>query len=150
MKFINAIIGGFTGAIALNLLHETVRRYDSKAPRVDLIGEEALSKSISAVGIKPPEGKDLYFATLAGDVLSNGLYYSIIPVGNPRYIWPRAAVLGLSAGFGALKLTAPMGLNDKPVNRTEKTKALTVVWYLFGALVAAGVFQRLQNRSADL
>jgi hypothetical protein len=150
MKFINAIIGGFTGAIALNILHETVKRFNSKAPRVDLIGEEAISKSLLEIGVNPPEGKDLYFATLAGDILSNGLYYSIIPVGNPNYIWPRAAVLGLSAGFGALKLTAPLGLNDKPVTRTEQTKALTVLWYLFGALVAAGVFQKLQHKSGDI
>jgi hypothetical protein len=146
MKFINAITAGFTGAIALNLLHETVKKFDAQAPRVDLIGEEALSKSISSMGIKPPEGQSLYLATLAGDVLSNGLYYSGIALGNPRYIWPRAAVLGLSAGFGALKLTAPLGLDDHPVTRTEKTKALTVVWYVFGALVSAAVFQKLQDK----
>jgi hypothetical protein len=44
MRLINSLIGGFAGAIALNILHETVKRYYDKAPRVDLVGEEALEK----------------------------------------------------------------------------------------------------------
>jgi hypothetical protein len=31
------LIGGLAGALALNLLHETYKQFDSKAPRVDLV-----------------------------------------------------------------------------------------------------------------
>ncbi|MDB5021607.1 MAG: hypothetical protein JWQ28_2734 [Pedobacter sp.] len=147
MKLIQALIGGFAGAIALNLLHETVRQFDSKAPRVDLVGEEALTKGLSAIGIDPPTGNSLYAATMAGDVISNGIYYSAIGLGNPKYIWLRAAVTGISAGVGALTLPKPMGLDDTPVTQTEKTGALTVAWYLFGALVTAGVLSKLQHKN---
>jgi len=147
MKLVKALIGGFAGAIALNLLHETVRRFDPKAPRVDLIGEEALSKGLSAAGIDPPKGDKLYAATLAGDILSNGLYYSAIGIGAPKFLWIRAAVVGLSAGIGALELPEPMGLDDTPVTRSERTEVLTVSWYLFGALVTAAVLSRIKNKN---
>jgi hypothetical protein len=147
MKLIKALIAGFAGAIALNLLHETVRHIYPKAPRVDLVGAEALTKTMSAVGIDPPSGDKLYAATLAGDVLSNGLYYSAIGLGNPKYIWIRAAITGLSAGLGAVTLPKPMGLNDKPVTRTEQTVVLTVAWYLLGATVTAGVLSKLQHKN---
>jgi hypothetical protein len=147
MKLIKALIGGFAGAIALNLLHETVRQFNSEAPRVDLVGEEALAKGMSALGIEPPKGRNLYTLTLASDVVSNGLYYSAIGIGNPKYLWIRAAITGLSAGIGAVTLPEPMGLDDSPVTRTEKTMALTVAWYLFGALVTAGVLSKLQQKT---
>jgi hypothetical protein len=147
MKLIKALIGGFAGAIALNLLHETVRQFDRKAPRVDLVGAQALTKGMSALGIDPPKGAKLYTATLAGDVLSNGMYYSAIGLGNPKYMWIRAAITGLSAGIGAVTLPGPMGLDEAPVTRSEKTIALTVAWYLFGALVTAGVLSKLQHKT---
>jgi hypothetical protein len=144
MKLIKALIGGFAGAIALNILHETVRKFDPEAPRIDLLGEEALSKSLKALGIHAPVGDKLYAATLAGDVFSNGIYYSAIGMGNPKYLWIRAAISGITAGIGALKLPEPMGLNDAPVTKTDKTKMLTVAWYLFGGLVTAAVLQKLK------
>jgi hypothetical protein len=147
MKLIKALIGGFAGAIALNLLHETVRQFDPKAPRVDLVGAEALTKSLSALNVDPPKGDKLYAATLAGDVLSNGMYYSAIGIGNPKHIWLRAAITGLSAGIGALTLPGPMGLEDAPVTRTDQTKLLTVSWYLFGALVTAAVLSKMKPKS---
>lgn len=147
MKLLKALIGGFAGAIALNLLHETVRQFDPEAPRVDLVGEEALTKTATALGINPPEGNTLYTATLAGDVLSNGLYYSAIGIGNPKYIWVRAAITGLSAGIGAITLPEHMGLDERPVTRTDKTKLLTVAWYLCGALVTAGVLSKMQRKT---
>lgn len=146
MKLVKALIGGFAGAIALNLLHETVRRFDRQAPRVDLIGEEALSKGLKAVGIDPPQGDKLYAATLAGDIFSNGLYYSAIGIGAPKFLWIRAAVIGLSAGIGALELPEPMGLDDTPVTRSERTEVMTVSWYLFGALVTAAVLTALKDK----
>lgn len=146
MKLLNALIGGFAGAIALNILHETVKQYYDKAPRIDLLGEEALEKSMEAVGAEPPEGKNLYLATLAGDIISNGLYYSAIGMGGTKNIYIKGTVAGLAAGIGALELPGPMGLDDLPVTYSKPTKALTVSWYLFGGLVAAAVITALENK----
>jgi hypothetical protein len=145
MKAITNMIGGLAGAIALNILHESVKRMDHDAPRIDLVGEEALSKSIESLGGEPPEGDALFAATLAGDVVSNALYYSMIGVGKKKNLVWRGAAYGLAAGLGALALTRPMGLSDAPITKTEKTKVLTVAWYLFGGLVTAFTIKGLQK-----
>ena len=139
------LLGGLAGAIALNLLHETYKRIDAKAPRIDLVGEEALSKAIELTGKQPPTGNNLYTATLAADIASNALYYSLIGNGDKRNILLRGAVFGMAAGVGALVLTKPVGLSDAPVTRTGKTKVLTVAWYLTGALVTALTIRALDK-----
>ncbi len=140
------LLAGLAGAIALNVLHELYRHYDKEAPEVQLIGEEALSKIAKAADIKPPKGEKLYAYTLAADVVSNGLYYSMIGIGKSNYI-TKAILLGTAAGVGALKLTKPLGLNDKPIKKTGKTKLLTVVWYTSGALVTALTLTALNKRN---
>src|SRR5690606_17296284 len=104
MKLLRAAAAGFAGATALNLLHETVRRLDSGAPRIDKLGEEALVKSANALNIDPPAGDHLYEATLIGDVVSNTAYYTMIGMGGDKGVILRALTLGLTAGVGALKL----------------------------------------------
>ena len=145
MKVITNVAGGLAGAVALNILHESIKRLDHDSPRVDLVGEEALTKIAESVGIEPPKGNALYAATLAGDVLSNTLYYSLIGVGKKKNLLLRGVGYGLAAGIGALTLTKPMGLSDAPVTRTNKTKILTVAWYLFGGLVTAVTVRELRK-----
>ena len=129
------LLAGFAGAIALNVLHEGLRRKDKTAPGVGLLGEEAVQKSLQHIGLQINNEQALYGTTLAGDLLSNTLYYSVIAVGDKKYIWPKAIFLGLSAGIGAIKLPEPMGLNPEPVAETSKKQILTVGYYLFGAIV---------------
>jgi len=145
MKLLSALLGGLAGAVALNILHETVRRFDRDAPRVDLIGEEAISKSMDAVGIEPPQGDRLYKVTLVGDLISNTIYYSTIGLGDDKNILIRGLSMGFVAGIGAIELPKPMGLDDAPVSRSDKTKLLTVVWYVAGALVTAVVTKALRR-----
>jgi hypothetical protein len=145
MKTIINLAAGLTGAVALNLLHESAKRLDHQAPRVDLIGEEALFKTMKAVGIQPPTGNALFTATLAADLLSNALYYSLIGVGKKKHVVLRGLAYGTAAGLGAVVLPAPLGLRDAPVTRTPKTKVLTVAWYLFGGLVTALSIQGIRN-----
>lgn len=145
MRVIKAIIAGFAGAAALNILHETVRKYDADAPRIDLIGEEALSRSMNSLNLESPKGKDLYLATLAGDIISNAIYYSAIGMTGKKNTYLKGAVAGLTAGLGAIKLPDKMGLDDKPATRTDKTKVLTVAWYLIGGLVTAAVFNSFKK-----
>ncbi|TDE15360.1 hypothetical protein [Dyadobacter psychrotolerans] len=145
MKEITNLAGGLAGALALNILHETVRRFDSEAPRIDLVGEEALTDIIESTGADAPKGNTLYAATLAGDLISNALYYSAIGLGNEKDILWRGAGYGLMAGAGAVFLTKPLGLNEAPVAKTTKTKVLTATWYLFGGLVAALAIRGLKT-----
>lgn len=146
MKILKAILAGFAGATALNVLHETVRRLDSDAPRVDRVGEEALTRSMNSLNLEAPTGNNLYAATLAGDIISNGIYYSAIGMAGSKNIYLKGAVAGLTAGLGAIKLPDKIGLNDKPVTKTKKTKILTVAWYLIGGLVTAAVFDQLKKK----
>jgi hypothetical protein len=145
MKLISALLGGLAGAVALNLLHETIKKIDKNAPRVDLVGEEALSKTMEAAGIDPPKGDQLYTATLVSDLISNTIYYGTIGLGADKNIISRGLGMGLLAGIGAVKLPKPMGLDEAPVARTDKTKLLTVVWYTTGALVTAVVTKALRK-----
>lgn len=148
MKGIENLAGGLAGALVLNILHETVKRMDKDAPRVDLVGEEALSKSLETVGVEPPKGDALFGATLAADVFSNALYFSAVGAGKKKNLLLLGAGYGLAAGFGAITLTKPLGLNDKPVNRTTKTQALTVAFYLVGGLVSALTIKALRKKNA--
>ncbi|MEN0057176.1 MAG: hypothetical protein AAGC65_26095 [Mucilaginibacter sp.] len=145
-KTISSIIGGITGAITLNIIHQTVKQFDHDTPRVDLIGEEALSKALAKVNIEPPTGDALFTATLAADLLSNAAYYSFIGLVKKKHLITAGALTGLAAGIGALTLTKPMGLSDAPVTRTEKTKLLTVAWYTIGGLVAGAVMLSLRKK----
>lgn len=146
MKPLKALGSGLAGACALTALHETLRRVDPKAPRMDLLGMTALAKILRAIDANPPKGSVLYAATMVGDVVSNALYYSQATVGDKKDIWKRATILGLSAGLGAVALPKPLHLNPAYSNRTTRTKWLTVGLYLAGSLVTAGVFQLLQNK----
>lgn len=144
-KLINNLVGGLAGAVALNVVHQVVKSFEHDAPRVDLIGEEALSKGMEGMGLTPPTGNALFAATLTGDVISNALYYSTIGFGNKKTILLRGAAFGMAAGIGALTLTKPMGLSDAPVTRTDKTKILTVAWYTIGGFVAALTIRSLKK-----
>ena len=61
---ISSLIGGAAGASALNIIHQAAKQFDHDAPRVDLVGEEALSKTIKKVRLEPPTGNTLFAATL--------------------------------------------------------------------------------------
>lgn len=145
-KILSSLIGGFAGAAALNIVHQTVAQFDHDAPRVDLVGEEGLSKGLEKVGLQPPAGNNLFPATLAADLISNAAFYSLAGLAKKKHIVPVAAGIGLVAGVGALTLTKPLGMSDAPVTRTEKTKLLTVTWYTFGGLVAGAIMLSLRKK----
>jgi hypothetical protein len=145
MKTIINLFGGLAGALALNGLHQAYQLVDHDAPRVDLVGEEALTKIMESAGAIPLKGNALFAATMAADVLSNAFYYSIIGIGKKENVIVRGAMYGLAAGIGALTLTKPLGLSDAPVTRTDKTKVLTVAWYLIGGVVTSLTLKALRK-----
>ena len=145
MKILPSLAAGFAGAIALTALHETVRRLRPQdAPRMDVLGERGLRKILRLEDLPQPDHATVYSATMLGDVLSNGLYYSL--AGSGKHSLSRGAVLGVLAGVGGVVLPGPMGLGTAPSNRTPQTQAMTVAWYTVGGLVAGLVSQALRQR----
>lgn len=143
MKAIHAVEGGIAGAVALTLVHESIRKVIPQAPRMDLLGMNAISKGLRLAGARTPSERKLYAATLVGDLFSNALYYSFAGIGKRENAIVRGAVLGLAAGLGAVLLPKPMGLNPKHSNQTLQTQLMTVGLYVLGGIVAAAVMKRL-------
>ena len=145
MSKIQNLLAGLGGAIALNILHESLKRKGQDMPRVDLLGEEALQKTLNQFGTGISDQKTLFNATLAGDIVSNTIYYSMIGGGSGKHVWQRAVSLGVAAGIGAITLPKPMGLNPEPVTKTTKAKTLTVAYYLAGALVTGCILKAIKG-----
>ncbi|QIP15808.1 hypothetical protein G8759_25845 [Spirosoma aureum] len=135
---------GLAGAVALNVLHETVRQFVATAPRADLLGMRSIAKGYRAIGEQPPRGNKLYSMAILGDVVSNALYYSLVGVNKEQSVLTGAA-LGALAGVGAVTLPGRIGLGEKPTNRTTATAVMTIGWYLFGGLVAGAVFKQIKS-----
>ena len=145
MKLLPSLAAGFAGAVALTIVHETARRLrPHDAPRMDVLGERGLRKMLNLADLPQPSEGKAYTATMLGDILSNGLYYSA--VGSGKHSVQRGLVLGVAAGIGGVVLPGPIGLGEAPSNRTPQTKAMTVAWYTVGGLVAGAVAQALQKR----
>lgn len=127
----------------MTITHETLRRILPQAPRMDVLGMRAISKTMKKIGKEPPADDDLHTWALIGDVVSNSLYYSL--TGTGQGAWLRGGLLGAGAGAGALLLPGPMGLGTDPSNRSTETQAMTVGIYLLGGLVAAAVGSALAS-----
>lgn len=85
------------------------------------------------------DDRSLHRLTLAGDLVSNSLYYATIAAPTAQQTWGRAIGFGVAAGAGALLLPERMGLGTPPHSEHRSNQAMTVAWYLAGALVAGAV-----------
>lgn len=137
MKVAESILGGLAGSVVLNILHQALVSIDEDAPRMDVVGKEAVTSAFENADVKAPRGNTLTGLTVAGDLGANTGYYAMIGGAKDKDLLLRGAGYGLLAGIGALSLPAPMGLDGAPVNRTIKTKILTVGLYLLGGLATA-------------
>lgn len=146
MNATNALVGGLAGAATITLLHESIRRVVPEAPRMDRLGMQAISKGLKKAGKKVPKEDTLFTVTMAGDLLSNAIYYSAVAIGSEKNIWVRGSALGLAAGLGAVLLPGPLGLNNKYSSRTVATQVMTVGLYVTGALVATAVIKLLNKK----
>lgn len=145
MRTTNALVSGLAGACALTLLHESARRVLPDAPRVDLLGMRAIARLMREGGQEPPERETLFGLALAGDLLSNALYYSLVGAGRPEGAPARGALLGFAAGALAVALPGPLGLGSGASARTPATALMTAAWYTAGGLVAGAVCRRLTS-----
>jgi hypothetical protein len=100
-----------------------------------------------AAGQQPPDDDKLHAMALAGDIISNSLYYSLVGAGERRTVWVRGALLGLGAGVGAVLLPEPLGLGSEPTARTPATQAMTIAWYLTGGLAAAAAYRMMTDEN---
>lgn len=141
-----ALASGAAGALVLTGLHEATRRVVPHAPRMDVIGERALARTMAAMGSRPPRGKILFRQTLAGELISNTLYYGVIGAGSRSRALRRGLLFGMMAGVGAVLLPPRLGLGHSPGGKAPLTPLLTLALYTAGGL-AAGAVARLLNDS---
>ena len=132
---IKSTIGGLAGACALTILNESVKKLDKDAPRMDLLGMNAVARLMKGNSLLALTAGKLFPVALAGDLVSNSLYYSMADSGDRKKTLIRGGLLGLGAGLGAVVLPRTLGLNEDATTRTLKTKVLTVTWYVLGGLV---------------
>jgi len=104
---------------------------------MDVLGMRAIAQTMEEAGKRPPAEDKLHTWALAGDIVSNALYYSL--AGTGKQAWLRGGLLGAGAGVGAVMLPGPMGLGTAPSGRTTQTKVMAFGLYLLGGLVAAAV-----------
>lgn len=144
MSGMTALGSGLAGALALTAVHETARQQITTAPRMDMLGMQAIENGFCSVRAQPPQGTALYELAMVGDIVSNALYYSMVAAGTPEGALLRGAMLGLTAGLGAVVLPKPLGLQPQ-LNRTNATHAMTIGWYLLGGLAAGAAYQMLSR-----
>lgn len=143
---VKSTIGGLAGACTLTLLNESVKKLDKDAPRMDLLGMNAAARLMKGNSILAQTAENLFPVALAGDLVTNSLYFSMAEGGNKKDTLIRGTLLGLAAGFGVVVLPKTLGLNEEATTRTMKTKILTVTWYLIGGLVAAAAINLMQKK----
>lgn len=140
-----AVSAGVAGALMVTGLHEAARRVVPHAPRMDVIGQRALSRSLKALHRRPPRGRQLFRTTLAAELLSNTLYYSLAGAGSRSRRLRRGLLIGLAAGLGAVLLPPRLGLGYPPGEKLPLTPLLTIAWYTAGGLTAALIARQLDG-----
>jgi hypothetical protein len=146
MRALYALEGGVAGATALTLLNETLKKAIPNAPRLDLLGMNALAKGLKVIGAKTPQERKLYGWSLTGDIISNSIFYSFAGIGKKENALGQGAALGLLAGMGAVLLPKPMGLEETHSSKNIQTKLITVGLYVVGGLVAAAVMKFIDRK----
>jgi len=132
------ILAGLGGAIALNLLHETIRKNFDNVPEINKVGEEALNKTLAKADAEITDHDKLYAATLAGDIIGNGMYYATTATTGFNI------ASGLAMGIGAITLPQKIGLDENPVAESTQKKVMTVAYYLFGAIVTKFIYDKIK------
>ncbi|MBK1439707.1 hypothetical protein JHJ32_06915 [Parapedobacter sp. ISTM3] len=145
MNLFKKTLPPLAGSLVLNLVHELARNRVEKAPEINKIGEEAIANVYKKVGEKPPTEKKRYAMAMAGDLIANTAYYRMVAGKSKTETWTKGLLFGLVAGVGALTATAPLGLDDTPVNRSTRTKAMTVLYYTLGGLATAAIYLALNK-----
>lgn len=140
---VKALISGMAGAVALTTLHQTLKKYLADAPRVDLIGSNAVRKISSLLHLKTPDKATAYRLSMAGDLIFNSFYYSLTATGKKPLI--SGSLLGAGAGTGVISLPGPLNLGKNLSSRNIRQALLSFGIYLAGGLTAGGVYKLLSK-----
>ena len=146
MKPLTALGGGLAGAVAVTLINESVKKIIPQAPRLDLLGMNAVSKGLKFVGKAPSSEKKLFVMALVGDLVTNAIYYSAAGVGREKNLWLRSSLLGLAAGIGAVALPGPLGLEEKHTNKSMATKLMTIGIYVAGSIFTPAIIKLIASK----
>lgn len=146
---LSSVIGGLAGACALTLINQVVSKVDREAPRLDLLGMNAVAKFFKGSHAAPSFVQKLFPVSMAGDLMSNTLYYALASSQSKDKTLIKGLALGVGAGLGAVVLPKPMGLDASTTNLTRKTQAMTVAWYIIGGLVAAAVMNAIDENTTS-
>jgi len=145
---VKSTIGGLAGACTLTLLNESLKKLDKNAPRMDLLGMNAVARIMKGNNLFSKTAGIVFPVALAGDLVSNSLYFSMADTGDKKNTFIKGAFLGLGAGLGAVILPKALGMNEGTTTHTFKTKILTVTWYLIGGLAAAAAINLLEKKKS--
>ena len=140
MSVAKSLTSGIAGSVLMTILHESINRMTSDAPRLDLMGEEVLHKMNPDIKMNTDKA---YLGSLAGELASNSLFYSFI--GSGKNAWMKGLLLGAGAGFAAVVLPKYLGLNEEYSNRSPKTRAITIGLYAVAGL-ASGFLKSSSNK----
>lgn len=146
MNFLRMLLSGVAGAAALTAVHQVVKETVPNAPRMDVLGMRSIEGLCEKFGIEPPRGAMLFNSALAGDLISNSIYYSAVGSSRGRAAVGKGISLGLAAGLGAIKLPEMLGMGKELSAKNAKTMAMTVGLYIIGGLAAAAAAQLIPDR----
>lgn len=148
MKKIIALLGGIAGAATVTALHQAIKAVaPDVAPRMDLLGVEAMKKARKRIHLPVPSDEELYKQTFVGDIIFNTLYYSLA---GGKAADLKGTVLGIAAGVGAVQLPEKLHLNPEHSRRTKTTEYLTMGIYIAGGLMAAATIGGLMQLSDNV
>ena len=141
MENTKSVISGVVGALVLTGLHQTIKKLYEDAPRVDLLGMQAIAKIMQE---RTPEEDDLYTLSLTGDLVFNSLNYSM--VGLSQKPIQMGAIIGFGTGLATAFLPGPLGLDDDLSSRNNSMRALSISYYFLGGLAAGICLSVLRKR----
>ena len=148
MKVSAGLAGGLAGTLTVASIHEALRRVSSEAPRMDILDMELLRKGLKSIKQEVPAEETLQRWAVAGELICDTAYYSLVAVGSKKNVWLRGAFLGLIAGATAVVLPGPLGLPKEASNKSPGTQLMTIGLYLMGGLVAAAIAQLAHNKQS--
>jgi hypothetical protein len=147
-----ALVSGFVGAVAVNLVHEMTRYAaggnpsSDRVPRLDRLGQDGVVLAATSLGLTPPhKGAPRYATAMAGDLLLNAGLYALTSslTRRPMHGGMLSAV---AAGVSGLLLPKLMGL-ERHTGTTPTAKAMTFADYAVGGIVTGLMLAALKKRN---
>jgi hypothetical protein len=109
----------------------------------------AAAKLVKAVRPMSPVVNGLLPMAVAGDLVSNSIYYSLAGGASKSSTILKGLLLGLGAGIGAVALPAKLGLNDTPTNLSSRRRIMTIAYYMAGGLIAAATINAMERNKRE-